>query len=64
MRKNSKNKFIVYARNSGGTYLTERAVRIPGANFRWAKDRSIATKLPKEVADKVAYRYGGVVIRA
>ncbi len=59
-----RNAYIVYARNSGGAYLTERAKRITGFNFRWAKDRTVATKLPKDVAVKVANRYGGVAVRA
>ena len=59
-----KNAYIVYARTTGGAYLTERTNRIPGYNFRWEKNRAVATKLPKDVAIRVANRYGGVAVRA
>jgi hypothetical protein len=63
MRRTAKKTYIVYSRTSGGAYLTERAIRVPGANFRWAKNRTIATRLSKETAVKVACRYGGVAVR-
>lgn len=63
MRRTAKN-YIVYERTTGGAYLTQRARRTPGTNFRWVKDRTVATKLPKDVAIKVANRYGGVAVRA
>lgn len=59
-----RNAYIVYTRTSGGAYLTERARRITGFNFRWEKNRAVATKLPKDVAIRVANRYGGVAVRA
>jgi len=56
------NCFYVYARDTGGCYITERASRAStGEKYFWVKSKGEAAPLTRNVARKVAQRYGGVV---
>ena len=55
------NQYRVYARDTGGAYITERAQRSPsGQKYRWAKcSKSNAAVMSYNTARKVVQRYGG-----
>lgn len=58
-----RRNYIVYARTTGGAYITERATPTRGSNFRWVKSREAAARLSQQAAVQVARYYGGVAVK-
>jgi hypothetical protein len=52
--------YIVYARDTGGCYISERASRSNGQKYFWTKNKGEAAFLSYDAARKVVKRYGGV----
>lgn len=60
-----KTRYMVYARNTGGSYLTVRARRdATGLKYTWCKDRSRAAVLSEATARRLASNYAGSVVAA
>jgi len=60
-----KNNYMVYARTTGGKYLTRRARRgATGLLYTWCKDRSRAAVLSEATARRLASNYAGSVVAA
>lgn len=54
--------YYVYARDTGGCYISERVNRATsGEKYFWVKSKDAASPLTRNAARKVAKRYGGVV---
>ena len=63
MDVNTTTIFYVRNRTTGGQYLVNRASRTAKGKYRWNTDKSEATLMTYDAAQKAALRYGGQVIR-